>query len=308
MVLLYAGLLLVVAVVWSALLVRAGEGGDRRRAADATQALERTGLVVSGDPLGSYALVGRAHDVDITLENGDAKPRPGVTQESEPVCLVKVAADLADQLVCVASEVDAVMGPLPSVPRIKTGFAPFDQRYAVFGGPAPWAQPALLQRFLDLGLRWLRVREGRCEIAFPPLATDDLPRAIALGATVARLPSGAVPVEAARGPRLALDPLRARSSPAGAVGLTWLAAVVIVPWPSFILATIPGLLDLDAPLECEGGAALREVGCGSDSSCLECASGPDHFHGLHYLGCSLLGVTAFALLALGYVTVRQLRR
>jgi hypothetical protein len=125
------------------------------------------------------------------LENGASHTRPSVAQESEVVCLVKVPADLADQLVCAASEVDAVMGPMPSVPRVKTGFAPFDHRYALFGGPAPWAKRALVERFLELGLRWLRVREGRCEIAFPPLATEDLPRAIALAATVARLPSGA---------------------------------------------------------------------------------------------------------------------
>jgi hypothetical protein len=104
---------------------------------------------------------------------------------------------------------------------VRTGYARFDDAYAVFvgvsgGRPAgsyraalaegdtPWAQAPVLDGFLDLDLRWMWVHEGMADLVFPELAIEDALRAMTLAHAVERA-AGGKPVRAiVRGPRITL--------------------------------------------------------------------------------------------------------
>lgn len=181
---------------------------NRRRAQTAAErALVETGLTPSGDALGTFTLRGAVHGIDVELTNCTTKRPPGPSENDTPVCIAYVTAPIADQVVCKIAEIDQIMGPLPMVPRVRTSHVQFDAGYAVFVGLAgepmggsyrgasnasavPWAQPSLLDRFVEFDLRWLRVQEGRVEVAFGPLPVEAAGRAAALAAAVALASQG----------------------------------------------------------------------------------------------------------------------
>ena len=185
---------------------------------EAMQVLAATGLVPSGDALGTFALSGAVHGIDVELTNRVSKRPPGPYDGNATVCVAYAAAPIADQIVCRLAQVDQIMGPLPMVPRIRTNHAQFDAEYAVFVGSAgepigasyrsasnpsaaPWAQPSLLDRLLEFDLQWLRVQGGRVELVFRPLPAEAAKRVGELIAAVALASHGkAIPVLAAGNP------------------------------------------------------------------------------------------------------------
>src|SRR5258708_11296195 len=126
--------MLVAAIVWSLVLTAIVAARNRAATARVRQRSSATGLTLSGDLLGTYTLRGRADGVDVVVENGASKRLPGVRGDDEEraVGVVCVGTRLVDQIVCEATKVDAVMGPLPAVPRVSTGAGMFDARYATF--------------------------------------------------------------------------------------------------------------------------------------------------------------------------------
>ncbi len=276
--------------------------------ADAATKLAEAGLAATGNLLGSYV----AHPVqgsDVTITNRTRPVRPGATEPGDEACIVTVDLPLADQIVCRAAEADVVMGPLPAVPRRRTGHAPFDDAYAVFvgvTGEAPpavsyrsapvagdvrWAQLALLDRLVELGLLWMRIRDGHAEIAFPPLEAEDVGRAAALARAMERVVHGGQIPPLVEGPRVVEDGLRGATKALvkayGAsvlMGLTWGVGVY------FLL----GALDVDAELACGPG---RRILASNDG--ITCDPPTFDVHdGQYFLACTLLMAALTLLLGI----------
>ncbi|RYE85867.1 MAG: hypothetical protein EOO75_16465, partial [Myxococcales bacterium] len=238
--------LFLVACALTKLLARA----DRRRreaaTAAATAELSATQLTPSGDVLASYELRGTAQGEPVELLGDTTRPLPGASQQEARVCLVRVAAPLADLLVCRQGEVDVIMGPLPATPRLRAGHAPFDAQYAIFrsatGGDEasyrdgagvarlPWARPELLERLQQLGLRWLRVRDGRAELAFPRLPPTAAIEASEAAAAFARAAAGKPPLPFASTTPTGSEPIETDHNDTG----------VIVSWGIALILCIPG--------------------------------------------------------------------
>ncbi len=193
------------------------------REAEAKAKLTEAGLqVVRGDLLGTF-VVRLLEGVEVVLTNRMPQTRPGASEPIGATCVARVAVPLVDQIVCKTSEAALVMGPLPSAPRIHTGFASFDHGYAVFVGSAggaeggsyraapmasdvPWAQVPVLARLQELDLLWMRVHDGYADLVFPPLDIEGVVRAVALAVAVAYAAAGlSIPTLTHR-PRTALPP------------------------------------------------------------------------------------------------------
>ena len=315
----FAVTLVAVAVLWSIVLRLVVGARNRAAAASERAQLETAGLALSGDPLGTYLVSARAHGVDVDVENGGGRRAPGAQgDETRAVCLVRVGTRLADQIVCAADRADSVMGPLPAAPRMATGDAAFDAAYATFvspgapGGAIAWAERPTLDAMRALGLVWMRVQGGRCEVAFEPLAAADVPRAVAVGARLA----GGPPVPRAA-PSVRASPVTRRSSGAAAV---WVIAA-LGALGGFPLAFARPLMDLDAKTECPPGSRLTTATTGQNGdgdTSLICWSGPyadtglmvigaspdEQIHYRHYAGCCVLTGACVALLGLLLATIR----
>lgn len=165
----------------------------------ATRTLNALGLTLGGEVLKKYTLEGELDGVAVTFTGQSSRAAPGARPDEAAVEVF--AADLSlplpNCLICRAEDTERMMGPLISTPRTATGHAQFDKTYEVYlaseetrvasapgyrdrsGSTMSWAQPEILDRLLDLKLLWLRVREQRCEITFPPLSPEDAVRAVA---------------------------------------------------------------------------------------------------------------------------------
>ena len=171
----------------------------RAYVAEKTRALEALGLNVQGSRRGIFVLTSTDGGVNVEATGPVKRPAPGARPGEAPieVCAVDLRLPLPDCLICRAEEVDRMMGPVTPFPPTRTGHSAFDEGYrAYFSGEAPssekeagyregtsgktmsWAQPAILDRLLELRLRWLRVRDQQCEAAFPVLAPADMVRAL----------------------------------------------------------------------------------------------------------------------------------
>lgn len=234
--------------------------GERRRAEEVANAkLAEVGLQANGDVLTKY-VARTMGDVDVVVRNPKSVTRPGAPEPTGEACVARVALRLDDQIVCKASEADLVMGPLPAVPRIRTGHGAFDEAYAVFVGvageapagsyraaPAPggasWAQPAILEGLMELDLLWMRVQDGQADLAFPPLAIEDVGRVAALAAAIEHAAVGGPTPVLARGPRL---PWRAREDVKEKLGMVWGAAALIGVAPVGVaIGSVPAIEQLD---------------------------------------------------------------
>jgi hypothetical protein len=194
-------------------------GAQRRLAKGRTrEALAAAGVETSGNLLGTSEARSR-EGVYVAVTNGASYTRPGDREPTGDLCVARVFVPLVDQIVCKAGDADAIMGPLPAAPRVRTGHAGFDEAYAVFvgssGGRAagsyrdalvegdtPWAQTPVLDGFLDLGLHWMRVHDGTADLVFPKLAIEDVVRATALAHAVERAGGGKPMPLIARGSRI----------------------------------------------------------------------------------------------------------
>ncbi len=238
-------------------------------------ALREKGVLLKGDPFGSYSVEVSVPGLTVEARNAVLRRRPGTREDesSETVCLVEVPLQAPDFIVCRADVADIVMGPLPAVPRTRSGHSLFDAVYSIFAAPgspvaapgyrdAPivaniaWAQPAIVERLLELGLRWIRVREARAEIAFDPLQAQDAVRAALTCANIVRAAAGAGLMGVALGARCAApltsEPLLVVFTGLG--GGIFLGLCVALP--------VAGALDLDmleTSLICF--VAVAAIGC-----------------------------------------------
>jgi len=306
--------MLLAAILWSIVLSAIVSARNRAAAARVLERLRATGLTLTGNPLGAYTLSGRAGGVDVLVVN-DASMRPPGSREDEAehtVGLVRVGTRLPDQIVCESRNVDAVMGPLPAVPRVSTGAGMFDARYATFvaagapDGAVAWADPSTLATMMALSLLWMRVQAGRCEVAFEPVASQDVPRAIAVGVRFAGGPPVPGDAHGAASPRAP----RERRGWSGA-GVAWPVALV-GGFFGFAAGCSRPLLDLDSPSECAPGSILVPETDSNGSDSLECVPwtgpGPDPVHYKHYIGSYVLGTGFLALVGLAIATATLRRR
>jgi len=310
--------LLVLAWVVSHLLRREGQRARERAEADAARSLAVAGLRANGDLLGAF--VARPEEgVDVILTNRKPQTRPGATEPTGDMCVVRLAVPLEDQIVCKVAETEMVMGPLPAVPPTRTGYPPFDDTYALFVGPAAgapsgsyreapvagstrWAQTPLLDGLLDLDLLWLRVQDGHAELAFPPLEVEDVARAAALAVAIEHAARGRPLPALPRGPRTIRPPWQDVGS---SVGAAWGAGVVVGLAPvGVILSFVSPLRRLDAELSCGPGDQIVTVSAG-DGASLECANHPEKWLALHWLGSGLLGLSVVVLVGLCIIAARR---
>lgn len=316
------GLVLIAFAVALSYLLRRFERLDREGAmARARQTLEATGLTLVGDPLGAFTLRGRSSGVDLVLENATDAPRPGRSGESSRVCMVRVDVPLADMVVCRASEVDLTMGPLPSVERARTGHAKFDEQYAVFIGRAqseyrggapsvvgPWGASATLERLMDLGLQWMRVRDGKAEIAVCPLSVEDVARGLAVSANVARASRGE-PLVDVRAGFLAPQPWL----PVASLALPWGLAIGLGVFAGFVASFVGWFRAINQAAVCgPGGTLLHTESDGSDGGTnhdFHCSNDHDTFLiGVHIVSCMLVMVGLLAVVVLLRAVVRRRSR
>lgn len=240
--LLIAAVLFTIAAIMVVRFRRSAKAARRAIEAAETSVLLKTGLALTGDVLDSFELRGRANNVDVELANGKTVQRPGSSDGYVPACaILRIAAPMADQIVCKVDEIDQIMGVLPAAPRLRTGHTLFDAAYAVFvmptgdatGGsyrdgantnPLGWAQPSLLDRLIELDLLWLRVRDGVGDVVFPRLPVEEVGRAIALATAVACA--------------VQRKPFPALSAGARASWLAWQDESINPLWSTFTILTI----------------------------------------------------------------------
>ena len=295
--------LLAIAGIATVPLVRRFNAARRVATAEAAAKLAGAGLKTTGNPLGSFT----AHPVEgagMAVANRTRPVRPGATEPGDEACVVSIDLPLVDQIVCSAADVDKVMGPLPAVPRVRTGHERFDTAYAVFigvngaappassyrmapvAGDVPWAQPALLDRLLELDLLWMRVRDGQAQLAFPPLEAEDVGRATALARAFEQAARGLPLPPLVRGPRI----VQPRHFPGEIVVKSWLVSILAGPIASVLLTCILASAGVDADLACEGGEVVWWQTVGGDGGrVMGCAP---HTHEPHFwlydLACVLL--------------------
>lgn len=201
---------LVLVAVWIGLLAVASSRQRDKIGRGVAVTLEGSGLALTGDPFAQHRLEGTVGDTRITVHHRVPRPRPGAREDdtSPTVCFVELELNVPDLIVCQIKEVDRVMGPLPAVSRTRTGHAAFDEAFAVFastsaaesgssyrGAPVipsiAWARASVVERLVELGLLWIRVRDQRCEVAFEPSGPEDEVRAARTSVNLARAVAGA---------------------------------------------------------------------------------------------------------------------
>jgi hypothetical protein len=319
MTLLISAILLALAWVLTIVLRRSANAASRNAEAAAVNELANTGLSLSGNVLGTFELRGPMRGVDVELTNLTTQKKPGASEESVTACVVRVELPLADQIVCKTSEIDLIMGPLPTAPRVRCDYANFDAAYAIFVIPtnevsegsyrshaemsaAPWAQPQLLDRLLELDLLWLRVRERRAEFVFPPLALVDVDRAARLVSAVALTSHGKVIPPLSGGARMAWIPWQ---DPKSNTSLVWWGGVFLGCIMGIFTALIPPLRWLDDELMCGKGDSMVIVHPHDGETSLACAGHPHNSLALYWLGSLLLAVSVVVLAGLILIASRR---
>jgi len=315
-------------VILEHVLLRSHWARRIRRAAEHVSArLEGSGLALDGNPLGSYVLRGIHRGTEVTLSNDASCRLPGGRDDGDSVtgCRITFGAPLPDMIVCRSESADAIMGPMPTVPRVPTGVRDFDSRYLVFRDPATgipgaaetpgqsafrvpaagiWPPMGLLTAFIDLEIHWLRIREGRCELVLPKLAAGDVPRALDLASGIALAAQG-VPVAGIKGGPREVQISSPRRSPTRLLVIGWLSVFGIVP---FLALSIPFLPCLRSAIEedvCGVGQTLlvssTDAGDGTSHG-VYCSGDRNASLGMMWLVCFVLSVAIvvgfFAVVAL----------
>jgi hypothetical protein len=314
-------------VVWAVVIKMAtnAEAGEKERAREQTRlAVRRTiGLEIDGDPIRSCSMRGNVHGVDLTIDVRTTRALPGPSETSESATSVSGHAPLPEQIVCRSADVDKVMGPLPAVPRQPTGDATFDASYAVFVGAgaaaqpptgyrdaaptAPavvWADPKTLADMHAQRLIFMRVDNGRCELAFEPRSADDVAPLVATAANVIRRASGQ-PRVSPQMETTTVTPAIAYDSVTG-VMFAGLASILVSPIGA-TLAFLPSLREINAEAECGKGGEIRvsssNLGDGTSYG-LYCSNN----HEASLVGHYASALALFFTLVLGAVTLVGLSR
>jgi hypothetical protein len=273
--------LVVEAVVVVVIVAVDGARRARERAAATAELAANTGLDLrdvsaparATEPMG-VALHGLVDGVDVRIRNGARLHPPGVTTEdaAPAVCSVTMAADLDDAIFCKVDQADAIVGPLPTARRVRTGHALFDHRYAIFLSPSAERREGgfrsapversfatlptdVFDTLIDLGAEWGRCQEGHVQIVTAQLSSVDLPRACSLAARVAGRPGPAIPRGA-----------RAKPPPDSASEMLLLFGIGIAFFGTS-LGVIPGFL-LEAVTSFDGTQCTMAGVGGTDAVCV----------------------------------------
>ena len=315
---------LLLALAWGIgrYLTAAGQEERRRAEEVATAKLAEVGLQANGDVLTKF-VARTLGDVDVVLRNAKSVTRPGAPEPTGEACVARVAVRLDDQIVCKASEADLVMGPLPAVPRVRTGHGTFDEAYAVFVGavgevpagsyraaPGPggasWAQPAILEGLMELDLLWMRVQDGEADLVFPPLAIEDVGRAAALAAAIEQAAIGGPTPVLARGARAPWQPWKDLKD---SVNTVWVAGLLFGVAPvGLLLGFAPPLRELGATLACGVGGRLVTTSFSDGSSVsygMQCHDAAGRSLALYWLTSGLFGLGMVVLIGCCVLLVRR---
>lgn len=283
---------LVVAWIVTFALASAREGRERARFEEESLAAvrESTGLELApellvGVNVGSYSGRGTVRGLEVEVHVQRTVELPGATPSEDSALVVTTVScptTWPDQIVCRRTDADRVMGPLPSVRPRPTGSADFDAQYAIFVTPtapsdagggyrdAPdelgWADPETVTELLRQRLVFARVKDGRCELAFPTGPVHALGALVAATARFGRGPSWTEPLRGLRDVALRrrYDEARSRLLPAIVVAL--FAGPLVGP----LLAMTPPFRALAAPTLCGQGVELL----GGDEG-FRCTNGVD---------------------------------
>lgn len=280
--------------------------------------LERTGQRLEGLARGSYTIDGVVGGAPIRL---DARTwsRPPNDQDDDhgrSIHLVTVTAELPDFVVCQREDASGVFGA-ETPPATTTGSARFDARFvgtpetpraaayrAAAGGPRAWSSPTLADRLVDLDLQWIEVTKGKAKLAFTPMRATTVDRALAAGASMARIASGGTELPIAPGPA---DHGGAVDVVGGGESALWVAfGVTLFAGPiALLLGFLPPLRDAMADTCCGPGDAIVITSSEDDdgtSFAMECRDHPEaSMIPLHLLSLSIWatvvfgGATLFAL-------------
>lgn len=164
--------------------LEAERAAQRKRLTDEIQRI--TGMTLKGDLGGTFELQGSMDATPMSLKNKATVKLPGPSAQERDCALVEMPISIADVLVCQASDLDAVMGAMPAIARSPTGEVQFDKAYHLFRSPVveegtggfrtspdgdalAWTKPDVLHACIEQKLSWLRVRDGKAEIALAPV-------------------------------------------------------------------------------------------------------------------------------------------
>jgi hypothetical protein len=331
-VLLMSMAIIVLATAGLAMVLRADGRDKAARRARAAAELARTGWTVVGDVLGEFELWGVLDGAAVVLKNSGVNKLPGPSTEQRTagtitVGTIAVPVPLPDLVICKISDIDSIMGMLPNAPRLRTGDARFDAVYAVFMGMsshepggdfrrAPgsdtlaWARPEALGQMLDLGLIWLRVQDGCCELSVAPLERQDVGAALSLAGNLLRASM-----------RKPLLPAVSKTGTVMRKPFSPLPLIVIAGgWAVFgafpggmLLSFVPFLRTLNQADVCgpDGQILVSEASHGDGTSYgLYCSNHLDTSMSLHWLSCGAAiaaAILVLALLASLAIQIRQRR-
>jgi hypothetical protein len=295
---------------------------EKQRAREETRIAVRQslGLELEGDPIGRCSMRGIVRGVDLTTTIKTTCVLPGPSDVRRAATTVAGSVPLPDQIVCRSSEVDLIMGALPTLPRQATSHPNFDAAYAVFvsdGGPAAmgyrhtvasaiaWADPTTLTEMLAQRLIFMRVQRGRCELVFEPTPASEVVPLVTIAANVVRRAAGTSIVV----PQVRSAPVVTAAlsyEPVMSVMLGSLVSLFLAPFGAG-LAFLPPLRELNAETECGKGGEIR-VSSSSDGDGttygLYCSNHRDASLVGHYAS----ALSIFFTLFLGAATIVGLTR
>lgn len=183
---------------------------------------ERSGLPESVVWLGPNTLKGVRDGVPISIRYNTAQPLPETVSEPEAShqegTWLSVPSPGPELMVCRRDLTDCILGPLLGASRQRTGDVFFDTRFDVVvmgpGAESGIFPPAELRAPLaELGLQWLRRKDGQLEIMLGILG----PNQMVAVAEVAVALSGAQTPQADRGHYRGTAPARAITIPPNAL-------------------------------------------------------------------------------------------
>ncbi len=314
--LLLEALIILICAVGIGYMMRWDTARTAARRARHEAALRELGLEVEGDPLDSFVARGQYSDVFIDLASRTSRRPPGSAQEYRTVGVLSFPLALPDMVVCSLAEKEAIMGPLPAVPRSLTGHDRFDAAYAVYvspelpvadtdfrtaprGAPSSWARPGLLEQLLEARVHWIRVENQQCSVVLPLVDAENVEAALSVGSNFALAASGRLLL-----PKVSWRvPHRAASDIAPLwTGALWIGGATLVG--TMPVAFLPWVRAVTEDWVCGAGSHILIEVNSEGNYWLVCSGSPNTSLFLHYLTAAGL-IMATSLCAALVVLLRR---
>lgn len=314
-----APLALIAAVIVNRLATAKHDAIERELEREEMAILERTGQRIEGRARGSYVIDGVVGGAAIKLDSlcWSKPPNDPDDDHGRNLTMVTVRADLPDFVVCRSDDAAHVFAGAPAAPTT-TGSVRFDKRFvgtedparaaayrAAAGGPRVWSSPTLAERLVDLDLQWIEVAGGTVKLAFAPVSTTQVERALAAGASVARIASGGTELPIPAGPIAAADRPTIRG---GGESALWVAlGVTLFAGPiALVLGFLPPMREGMSDICCGPNDSIvitSEADDDGTSFGMECRDHPD----ASTLPLHLLSLSIWATFVFGAATAFGLR-